>query len=233
MEEVEARNNCDYETTNVKMEIIDKRDRKRIRRLMIYKERLDDGSLQTLIRFTSPEDVKGVGLLTIEHEQRDADQWLYLPILRKNKRIAAASKKNSFVGTDFTFEDLTPENLSSHNYELLKEEDLGDNHCFVIEATPDQNESRYSGYKSRKMWIRKDIYMPVKVEYFDTKGRHSKTESRSNIVELHEGFWRANFVLMDNHQKNQKTTLDVQERDIETEIPGSKFTQTELEQGWE
>lgn len=168
MEEANARNRCDYETTNVKMEIIDNRNKTRIRRLMIYARRDKDKNLQTLIRFTAPEDVKGTGLLTLENKEREDDQWLYLPLLRKNKRIAEGSKKNSFVGTDFTFEDLRPENLNIHNYRLLDEKELDGYPCFVIEATPTQEGERNSGYKSRKLWVRKDVYLPVKIEYTDT-----------------------------------------------------------------
>ena len=231
MEEADSRNSCHYETTNIKMEIIDKRNTVHIRRLIIYKKSAADNTLQTLIRFRAPEDVKGVGLLTIEHADRQSDQWLYLPILRKNKRIAAASKKNSFVGTDFTFEDLQPEDLSRHDYELLREEDFDGQACFVIEATPAQDEAAYSGYKARKIWIKKDIYVPVKIEYSNPAGELQKTESRSKITQVREGLWRADFILMENHRNQQKTTLDVQERDIGNIIADTKFTQVELEQG--
>lgn len=233
MEEVDFRNRCDDETTHAKMDIIDSKGKIRIRRLTTYAKRDEEGDLMTLIRFMSPKDVKGTGLLTLEHRNREDDQWLYLPILRKNKRIAAGSKKNSFVGTDFTFEDLRPENLSIHKYRLIKEEELDGYPCFVIESMPTKEEEKYSGYKSRVIWVRKDIYMPIKIEYTGKNGKHLKTESRSNFTEVRPGLWRANFILMDNHQKNHKTTLDIQSRDVTGKIANGKFTQVELERGWQ
>lgn len=233
MEEVDTRNRCDNETTDVKMDIIYGKGRVRIRRLTNYTKRDDAGDLEILIRFVSPKDVKGTGLLTLEHKDREDDQWLYLPILRKNKRIAGNSKKNSFVGTDFTFEDLRPEDLNIHNYKLLKDERMGGHLCFVIEATPTKEEEKYSGYTRRMIWIRKDIYLPIKIEYFGRTNKHLKTESRSNIVEVKPDLWRSNFILMDNHQKDHKTTLDIQSRDVASQIEDSKFTQVELERGWQ
>jgi len=87
MGEVDAKNRCTYETTKIRMDIIDKKGRVRVRRLTIYKKRDEQGNLKILIRFTAPKDVKGTGLLTIDHTKSEADQWVYLPILRKNKRI--------------------------------------------------------------------------------------------------------------------------------------------------
>jgi hypothetical protein len=231
MEKTQERNYCQNETTNVKMEIVDSKNNTRVRRLNILKKRAQDRSLQVLIRFTAPEDVKGTGLLTIERKGREDDQWLYLPILKKNKRIAASSKRNSFVGTDFTFEDLRAENLDLFDYKLLREEDYQGEPCFVIEATPTPDEAKVSGYKSRIIWIRKDIYVPVRVEYTDMTGVQHKTESRVDIIKIKEGLWRADTIIMENLLKNQTTTLRVLERDIEKVIPDSMFTQVELEKG--
>lgn len=233
MEEVDARNRFDNETTKVKMEIIDSRAKVRIRRLTNYTKRDVSDNLKIIIRFLSPKDVKGTGLLTIEHSGREDDQWLYLPILRKNKRIAGNSKRNSFVGTDFTFEDLRPEDLDTHDYKFIRYEELDDKLCFVIEATPTKEEEKYSGYKRRMIWIRKDIYLPIKVDYIGKNDKLLKTETRSRTVEVKPGLWRSNFILMDNHQKNHKTTLDIQSRDVDSQIADSKFTQIELERGWQ
>jgi hypothetical protein len=125
-----------------------------------------------LIRFLAPRDVEKTALLTWEAKDGNDDQWLYLPATRNPKRIAAAGKKNRFMGTDFTYEDLRPENLASHTYTATGAEAIDGHDCWVIESVPaNERQAADTAYGKRRLWIRKDNHALVKREYYDKQGR--------------------------------------------------------------
>lgn len=104
---------------------------------------------KALITFLSPADIKGTALLTWEQKDREDDQWLYMPSLGKMQRIAKGSKKNYFMGTDFTYEDMSSEDLDNFNYKTIKEENKNGKDCWVIEATPVDSYSKDTMYSKR------------------------------------------------------------------------------------
>src|SRR5262245_18954686 len=125
-----------------------------------------------LIRFLAPRDVENTALLTWEAKDGHDDQWLYLPATRNAKRIAAAGKKNRFMGTDFAYEDLRPENLAAHTYRATGDETLDGQECWVIESVPaNERQASDTGYSKRRLWVRKDNYTLVKLEYYDKQRR--------------------------------------------------------------
>lgn len=232
MEEVDRRNQTNDEQVTIRMNLTDKRGKERLRHLRIYSKRDEKGNLKSLVRFTDPKDVKGTGLLTVEHADREDDQWLYLPILRKNKRIAGGARTNYFVGTDFTFEDMREEKLSAYNYELLRTEIIDGYECYVIEATPrTESDRKNSGYMRRELWIRKDVYFPIQIKYYDREGKFIKMETSYEIIEIKNNIWRPNRSLMKNHARQHETMVTTEKREINTGIPDRRFTLRELESG--
>ncbi len=112
------------EQLNLKMKLINKKGKTRIRNVTKLKKTDAEGNEKSLICFHSPADVKDIGSLTIEHTDRDDDQWLYVPALSKVRRISASSKSYNFVGTDFGYEDLKNEELEKYHYKLLNNNDI-------------------------------------------------------------------------------------------------------------
>ena len=121
MEKVQARDDGDNVVTNMQMQLIDKNGHKRIRNMKTYSKDKGDDELK-MIFFLSPSDVKNTAFLTYDYanENKDDDQWLYLPALNKTKRIPSSDKDSSFMGSDFTYNDMTKPNLNDYNFKILK-----------------------------------------------------------------------------------------------------------------
>lgn len=165
----------------------------------------NDGT-RTIVSFDSPLDVKGTKVLTYSHDEQDDEQWIYLPAFKRVKQIADASKTTSFMGSEFTYEDLNSLNiqLDKFSYRYIKTEDVNGAACFVVERVPLYPRS---GYKRQVVWIDKVKYVVVKVEYYDRKDSLQKTLSLSGYRQYAGTFWRADEMLMTNHQSGDATAL--------------------------
>ncbi len=182
-----------------------------------------------LLRFLAPRDVENTGLLTWEAKGGDDDQWLYLPATKKVKRIASSGKKNRFMGTDFAFEDLRPENLELHRYSLVGSEALEGQDCWVIEAVPaTERQAADSGYSKRKLWMRKDSHYTVKREYYDRKGKLEKIEQSRGLVNVLGTVWRANQIEMHDVQEGTRTVVKVESRALNKGLGDALFTEASL-----
>ncbi|MGH7340174.1 MAG: outer membrane lipoprotein-sorting protein [Candidatus Rokuibacteriota bacterium] len=182
-----------------------------------------------LLRFLAPRDVENTGLLTWEARDGDDDQWLYLPATKKSKRIAASGKKNRFMGTDFTYEDLRAENTAVHAYTLAGEETVEGRACWLIESAPaNEREAAATGYSKRRLWVRKDNYTLVKREYHDKRGRLEKIEGLHGHVKVAATAWRATEIVMQDVQNGTKTQLIVEERAVDRGLRDDFFSEAEL-----
>jgi Outer membrane lipoprotein-sorting protein len=220
------------ETETAMMKIFSKGGAMKERRIVNYTLTGRDRLSKTLLRYLAPPDVENTALLTWEGREGNDDQWLYLPATRKVKRIAASGKKNRFMGTDFSYEDLRPENLALHTYTVLGAERVEDADCWVIEAGPaSERQAADSGYGKRKLWIRKDNYFTVKQEYYDKKERLLKLASTRNVVNVARTFWRAQEVEMRDVQAGTRTVMVTQDRALETGLNEAFFTEAELTRG--
>ena len=185
-----------------------------------------------LIRFLSPLDLKSTALLTLERKGSDDDQWLYLPSVGQPKRIASSGKKNRFMGTDFSYEDLRPEPLDSYSYKLVGSETCDGKPCYVIEAVPKTDkEKQDSGYSRRKFWILKDNFFPVKREFYDSAGTQAKLERSIGLKNIGGSVWRASVIEMEDVIKRTKTLLSVADRRINQRLSDQLFTERELIRG--
>jgi len=184
---------------------------------------------KTMIIFLSPADVRGTGLLTWEQKAREDDQWLYLPASGKERRIAASGKKNKFMGTDFAYEDLRPENLETHTYNLVGSEAVGGKDCYIVEALPStEQEKSESGYSKRKFWIRKDIFLSIKKEFYNKQDQLEKVSVDEDLENISGSMWRSKKVTMEDLKAKHKTVLATTDRKIDKGVPDSKFTLREL-----
>jgi outer membrane lipoprotein-sorting protein len=192
------------------------RERKNTTLAKLQKNGIDS---RLLVKFLSPADIKGTGFLQVEHSSGDDDQWIYLPALKKTRRLVANNKKDSFVGSDFSYGDILLPKVSLYKHTLLRSEPVDGQDCYVIESIPrDDNVMRDSGYSKKTTWVRKDNFLETKVEYYDVSGRLLKTQNVSGhkLVEPDTQRWIAMRREMINHQTDHKTifTFDTVEADV-------------------
>lgn len=209
--------------------IVSKSGASKERKLIRYVRTGADDLDKMLVRFQAPRDVENTALLTWEARDGNDDQWLYLPSVKKPKRIAASGKKNRFMGTDFAYEDLRPESLAVHTYTLAGSEAVDGAECWMIEATPaTERQAADSGYARRKLWIRKDTYLTVKREFYDKQNRLEKVELHRKPVNVTGTVWRANEVEMRDVQAGTRTVVTVDSRVVNRGLKDDFFTETEL-----
>jgi outer membrane lipoprotein-sorting protein len=217
------------EEETLAVKIVDRRGAIKQRRLVRYTVTAPGGLSKVLMRFTAPRDIANTGLLFWEARDGDDDQWLYLPGVKKVKRIAASGKKSRFLGTDFAYEDLRPEALAAHRYELTGAEAIDGQDCWIIEAFPaTERQAADSGYSKRRLWIRKDITAIVKREFYDAKSRLEKVETDRRLVNVRGALWRADEIEMHDVQSIGRTVLTLEKRALDTGLKDSFFTETEL-----
>lgn len=166
-------------------------------------ETADDGD-KSLTIFDEPADVAGTAFLSYTHATDPDDQWLYLPALKRVKRIASANKSGPFMGSEFAFEDLSSQEVEKYSYKWLRDETLDGQDCFVVERIP---QYEHSGYTRQVVWIDKAEYRAQKVEYYDRKGAHLKTLTFHDYEEYMDQYWRAHRMEMVNHLNGKSTTL--------------------------
>lgn len=229
MEKADKANRAKDEEQEATMTIIDPRGLRRVRQMTIFQKAASGDDDNILIRFTAPPDMRGTGLLTLE-EGDDDKQWLYLPDLRKSRRIAGSSKANSFVGSDFSNYDMRTEDLANHEYQLLGEKSIEGRACYEIESTPKDDETREeTGYSKRVILVDKEWWVVHEVRFFDRNGKALKTLRAQGFRPV-EGLYRPKVIVMDNEQERSRTVLaESSPRKINKGISDGKFTKRELE----
>ncbi len=189
-----------------------------------------DSSL--VVKFLTPADIKGTAYLQIEHSASDDDQWIYLPALKKSRRLVANNKKDSFVGSDFSYGDILLPKVDAYQHTLVRSEKIDGQDCYVIESTPkDEAEKRNTGYSKKINWIRQDNFLDIKVEYYDVGGRLYKTQTSSNhkLIEPDTKRWLALHREMVNHQTGHKTVLNFDKIDAGIPVADAVFTVRSIE----
>ena len=229
MDANKQRHEVSDEDRTITMTLVDRRGRTKERVVRMMNTKTGEGLEKLMLVFLEPRDVAGTGLLTWEQKARDDDQWLYLPSLEREKRISGGSKKNSFMGTDFSYEDLRVENLDKHTYTVIGEDAIDGEPCWLVQAViSDAKELRSSGYSRRVLWIRQDVYFTARVEYYDKKDRKIKILDNTDIVEVDGGALRSNSFAMKDLKKKTRTEMKVLERKVSQGLDESDFTLRKL-----
>ncbi len=187
-------------------------------------EVVDDGD-KTMIVFDRPRDVKGTALLTFTHKSGPDDQWLYLPALKRVKRIASRNKSGPFMGSEFAYEDLASQEVEKYSYKFVKEDELDGQKMFLIERDP---VDRNSGYTRQRVWIDQAEYRPMKVESYDRKNSLLKTLVFNGYKQYLDKYWRAEEMYMENHQTGKTTLLTWEQYNFAVGLKDSDFTRNSL-----
>jgi hypothetical protein len=159
---------------------------------------------KSLIVFESPRDIDGTALLSHAKILDSDDQWLFLPALKRTKRISSVNKSGPFVGSEFAFEDFTALELNKFDYQYLRREACDDLECDVLERKP---RYEHSGYTKQIAWIDSEVHQLRKVEFYDRRGGLLKTLNLEDYRQYDEAYWRAHLLRMVNHQTGKSTDL--------------------------
>ncbi len=210
------------------MTLINSRGNKRVRKI---KQLIKDfGKMEKKIMFfTSPADVRNTSFMNWSYDKagKDDDQWIYLPALKKVKRISSDSKSDYFMGSDFTYDDLGDRHPSEDSHKLLKEENVQGEDCYVVESIPKEEEYMYSRTVT---WIIKDKWIGLKKEFFDEDGELLKILTVKKYEKI-SGYWTILQTEMHNVQKDHTTKMELKNVIIDSGIPDNKFTERMMKRG--
>ena len=184
----------------------------------------EDGN-RSLFVFDEPRRVKGTALLIHAHRKSSDDQWLYLPALKRVKRISSSNRSGSFMGSEFSYEDLGAQEVEKFTYRFLREESCGDLDCTVVERRPTE---KRSGYTRQIVWRDKKELRVWKIEYYDRKNAHLKTLTLAKYDRHLDRYWRAAEMSMVNHLTGKSTVLSWRDFDFRTGLSDRDFSQTNL-----
>lgn len=230
MERVTTDHRARDERSEAEMIITGKGRTPRRRTLVLLTAFGEDGDDRVVLRFLKPSDISGTALLTIERGHGD-EQYLYLPAFRKTRRIASSGKAERFAGTDFSYEDLRPEETDAHDYRVLRSEDQEGQACWVVEAVASSEESRdESAYARRHIWVRKDHHLPTRIDYFDDRDRLLKRLQHSGFRQV-DGLWRASRAHMQDFLRESQTLMRYTAREINPGLSPRDFTKEALGRG--
>jgi len=216
------------------MVLIDKNGKERTRDLKTYSKDFGKDEHKTMF-FKSPSDVKNTAFLTYDYDDsaKDDDQWLYLPALKKVKRIPSTDKSSSFMGSDFSYFDMTDRDLEDYDFKIIKETKVRGNDAWMIEATPrNQKVIEESGYKKTIAIVRKDNYMVVRAINFMTNGKKKYLDLKK--IHQQDGVWLIDEMTMTTKKSKRtlhKTILTFSNVTLNRAIDDGVFTTRRLEKG--
>ncbi len=212
--------------SKIEMILINASGQKSVRNLLMKTLEGKDAD-KSLSIFLSPADVKGTKILTHEHIDRDDDQWLYLPALKRVKRIASKNKSGSFMGSEFSYEDIGNQNYKKYIFEgESKKVMLNGVECYKgVRIPKDKN----SGYTKQITWVDTKDFLIRKIEYYDRKKELLKTAIFSDYKKI-DGVWRVGRIEMRNHQNDKSTILIWKEDKIKAGLKEKDFNKRVLKQ---
>lgn len=213
-------------TADMLMILMNKNGQKSIREIRIKTLELEADGDKSLTIFDTPKDVKGTAFLNYTHKTGSDDQWLYLPALKRVKRISSSNKSGSFMGSEFAYEDIASQEVEKYTYKWTGDEALDGEECFVVEFYPVDRKN--SGYVRQVSWIDNKEYRLLKVDYYDRKDSLLKTLTVTGYEKYIEKYWRAGKMHMVNHQNGKSTELVFSNYLFQTGLEDSDFNQNSL-----
>ncbi|NOZ03009.1 MAG: outer membrane lipoprotein-sorting protein [FCB group bacterium] len=226
MEKVKAHPTPKSKVSTIKLTIVSVKrgkEKTREREIIRYQKFYSGGKFKSksLLRFLKPPDVRGIGFLNWNYRNGKDEQWLFLPALGRVKRIAGRDRSGSFMGTDFTYEDLSSRNIDDDDYTLVGEDTLSGLPCYVVAGIPKNKKSIYS---KRVAWIDKNNWLIKKIEFYDRKGKLLKVLT----IPRHEKkglYWLVPEMTMENVQTKHRTIMEMSAVKFDTGLKDEYFTE--------
>jgi len=229
MQKVLQRSNWHDMQADVTLTVTNARGQQRVRKIKLYSRDRTETESDMLMRFNAPADVAGTGFLVIEHSNRDDDRYLYLPALRRTKRIASSGKGGNFMGSDYTYYDIGEPKLDDWTYPEVVSDTLDGVPCYKITALPATPQiEKDTGYSKLVHWVRKDRVTVVKTEYYDRRGKMLKVLTIPEMVQLN-GVWFQSRLVMKNVQDKRTSKMHFENIEINTGLNPSLFSKRQLE----
>ncbi len=212
----------------MEMELVNRRGKKRTR-LMVLLSKDYGKDVKSVFFVKKPADVRGTGFLVWSYDNtaREDDRWLYLPALKRSKRISGSSKNDSFMGSDMTYDDMGARSVDDDTHKLLREEEYAGHDCWVVQSIPKEKDSLYS---KTVVWIRKNNKLMVKGLFYDKRGKLLKEMYRKDIRKV-QGIWTVFLTEMENVQDHHKTFLRLKKVKYNMGLRNSFFRISTVERG--
>ena len=214
-----------HQKVNMTMTLQNRHGEKSVRSMQSRTLEVTGDGDKSLIIFNKPRDIKGTAMLTFSHILKPDDQWLYLPALKRVKRISSKNKSGPFMGSEFAFEDLASPEVARYRYLYLGEAKVNGEDCYKIESRPNY---AHSGYTRLINYVDKSHFRMQRIEYFDRKNSHLKTLNYLDYKQYKDKYWRAALMDMVNHQTDKSTMLAFSEYDFKSELSEQDFNKNAL-----
>jgi len=235
VEQTQKRDDGNHLIQDVKLELISNSGKLRTEETRVYRKYYGEERRQAIF-YTYPSNVAGTSFLVLDYPEadKDDDQWLYLPAIRKTRRISAANRGDYFLGTDLTYEDikLGPK-LSDEDYkhQIVGVDEVDGHKCYVIESEPiDEKTKKELGYSKTKAWIDAEIWIVRKGEFWDIAGNMLKTVHVADIKNI-QGIWTPQAFHVTNHKTGHKSNFLFSNMDYTTSINDDLFSEQALVRG--
>lgn len=234
-QKVHDRDEGDNSTAKMKMILTDKNGKKRVRDLKTFTKNKGDDKLK-LMFFLTPADIKNTAFLTYDYEDsnKDDDQWLYLPELQKVKRIASSDKSSSFMGSDFTYSDMTDRNVEDYTYKIMKEKKVGGHLTWQMLVTPKSEKTvQETGYTKSIVFVRQDNFVIIQALHYIKAGKKLKYMMIKGLKQI-DNIWTATQMQMITKKGKKtlhKTTFKFSDIKYNQDLKESLFTTRTLERG--
>ena len=212
-------------TAQLSMVLKNKRGQESRRQLRVKVLEVPEDGDKSLFVFDEPRDIQGTALLIHAHKEAPDDQWIFLPAMKRVKRISSSNQSGSFMGSEFTYEDLTPQEVEKYTYRYLRDDPCGELTCTVTERFP---LDKKSGYRRQLIWHDRDKLRAWKVQFYDRKDFHLKTLTLENYELYNDRFWYAGKMTMENHLTGKSTQLTRSDYEIDGDVNEKEFTSTGL-----
>jgi hypothetical protein len=233
MEQVTSARKLDGSEATVKMTVFGDNGEKRERQITMATKLFDGGKTERrLYRFVAPADVQGTGVLVFDYEQKADDVWIFLPALRKTRRVVSSQRTQSFMGSEFTYGDLNIPALDDFNYTLVKQEPADGEACWVVEVMPKTPDiARGEGYSKKTYWVSKDKLAVVRGLYYDNDGKLLKELVARDIklLDAKKKRYRSLHMEMINKQNGRRSVFESQKLTFAPNTKDDYFTTAYLE----
>lgn len=231
MQGVEEQSCPDDEEVRIDMELIENGGKVSKRNAVYWQKLREAGSRESmkLIRFSSPAEMSGSAVLTVENKDRSDDQWLYLPAYHTSRKVPSSNRSDRYMGTDFFFEDVSNDKIKQYQYTVLKRETLGGRDYLVVQQTPVNAEvNAESAYSKKIQWVDPERLQVARIDYYNKKDGLSKRMEAREPLQVN-GKWRWQEVAMVDLKLNHKTVIRYSDRKINQGLDASRFTVRSLE----
>ncbi len=212
-------------TASLTMTLRNKQGQETQRSLRLKLIEVEGGGDRTMFVFDHPQDVKGTAFLVHARKDGPDQQWLYLPALKRVKGISASKQSGSFLGSEFSYEDMGAVEVEKFIHRFLREEPCGDLKCLVLERIP---KSEDSGYSRQVVWFDREELRTIQVHYYDRRDKHLKTMISEDYTKHLDQFWRSSRITMENLLTGKSTVLLWSEYKFGADLDIKDFTRTAL-----